>query len=446
MKLRVQRFPNNEVRLALYPERFPKTLKQLCSEPLISSTESNSAPSGALDIKSKDDTEPRRRRLALSRYGRRQVLRSGSCFDSSEQTERLLLTGTLPGSSIKAFKALSEYSTYASKTLTNWLTRRSPGCAWQYVWEYQKRGALHIHLVVEVPLSVSGYIKAHFKDEWNRVLRAICTKSGVNLYAKTEKYSHPDQKTQADVTICTREPSRYISKYLTKLATHAKAFGRFPPKTWYQISRSLLKRLKDRTETYEIESLSYRQALRVIEDFEPLIERYDISGCRRFEGAVLSWHGYFYYPTFNPSEWSGKLMKKGQALLSVQVVASQVRNAVRECPATQSIIRTKTHYRFYEYMDRGMLSETELLMYIETGMQSLVTTWEGMGKQSLGAMVVSMGLTWWEQKYKYCLIDSTQQAEILKNCKLCLTGEPFRTNVTDRPESPFEQLRLFDAR
>lgn len=395
-----------------------------------------------LDIKSKVDTVKRDRRTSLSRYGKRQVLRSGSCFDSSVQTERLLLTGTLPGSSSKAFRALAEFSSYASKTLTNWITRRQPGAAWQYVWEYQKRGALHIHLVCELSIHSASYIRSHFKDEWNRILRSICRFSQVDLFAKTSRYSHPEKKTQADVTICTREPSRYLSKYIAKQGTHAKAFGRYPPKTWYQVSRSLLKRLSDRTETYEIEALSYRQSLCIIQDFESRLSNYDISGSRRFEGSILSWHGYFYHPTFNPSEWHSKLMNPKQNLISTQAMAMQIRNAVKSCPTTQGRLRTVTHHRTLDLMEKRMLSETELLMYIETGLRSLATTWKETTSTKVVAMAVSAGLQWWESKFLYTLFDLDQQGTVLRECEDFLTTGILCTKVEPVPTSPVYGIQL----
>lgn len=445
MKLRVQRFPNNETRFALYPERFPKSFEQLCQEPLSVSLSPDSPPDRAFNIKSKVDTVPRKRHIALSRYGRRQVLRSGSCFDSSDRTERLLLTGTLPGTGNKAHKALAEYSSYASKTLTNWLTRRAPGCAWQYCWEYQKRGALHIHLVVEVPVEVSSYIQVHFKDEWNRILRKICSLSGTNLYAKTATYSHKNEKTQADVTICTKEPSRYISKYITKEGCHAKAFGRFPPKTWYQISRSLLKRLKNRTETYEIEGLSYRQSLCLIENFKSRIECYNLSGHRRFEGSVLSWHGYVYSDTFDIADWDNRLMKKNRNLISTQAMASRVREAVKLCHTTQIRLLGVTHHKTYELMEKRMLSETELLIYIETALRTLSATWKETRQPKTVSMALMSGLQWWESRFEYTLINPADQKTVLSECEDYLTTGTLGTKVAIETESPFQQLKLFRA-
>lgn len=397
-------FPNGERRIALYPERLPKDIfkegSQSKSESQCETDETGSAVAVMLsdissdtgespfNIKSKVDTVPRSRRMALSRYGRRQILRAGSCFNSDETTQRLLLTGTLPGTGSKAHRTLAEYSSYASKTLTNWLTRRIPGAKWMYCWEFQKRGALHIHLVIEVPVSVSGYIQIHFKDEWNRILRAICHKSGTDLYAKTANYSHSNSKTQADVTICDREPSRYISKYISKASVSAKSFGRFPPKTWYQISRSLLCVLRDKTEIYEVEGLSNSQALRTWEAIQTLVSRFDIAGARRFDGAVLSCHGYYYDDYFAPIELHKNMMKKGQTGLPVVTVAKIALKTLENYPSARCYTRHVDISGLKEATLNGTASETEMLMLIDTIVDALGATWSSMRKKTQAAMLV----------------------------------------------------------
>ena len=145
-------------------------------------------------------------------------------------TERLLLTGTLPGSQLKAFQALAEFSTYATKTLSNWITRHNPSCKWQYVWEFQKRGALHVHFVCEVSLLGGERIKRDFKDEWIRILRAIQSKSGVDLFAKTPFYSNAEKVVQADVLSVIGNPLGTSQNTYQKVQRMEKAsVGSTPP-------------------------------------------------------------------------------------------------------------------------------------------------------------------------------------------------------------------------
>lgn len=438
MKLRVTAYPNNERRIALYPERLPSSsgwgadwyLSESQSETKESLKETqdrldrseSEQRESAFNIKLKVDTVQRKRRLELSRYGRRQILRAGSCFDTSETTERLLLTGTLPGTGNRAHKALAEYSSYASKTLTNWLTRRAPGCKWMYTWEFQKRGALHIHLVVEVPLPVSEYVKAHFKDEWNRILCSICNKSGTNLYAKTATYAHSPDKTQADVTICTREPSRYISKYISKQGSHAKAFGRFPPKTWYQISRSLLRVLRDRTVVYEVEGLSHSQALATWEEIKSLVSRYDLAGSARFAGVVLSCSAYYYHSDFNPMSIHKNLAPQKTVTLPIETVLRMGITTLERYPDAKSISHCSQYQKLKDGMGTGMLSRMQLLTLGEIIQQCLGATWDNMRDKTSAAMWIKTHTEWRRKNGLECLITEAWEEEIVTICDNYLTA------------------------
>ena len=445
MKLRAIVYPNNEVRVALYPEKLPQDCFKSASiqsesrenHPGVNQSDStlitlDSSPierGRAFNIKSKVDTRVRKLKKALSRYGKRQILRAGSCFSKDGDSERLLLTGTLPGSSYKAFRALSVFSTYATKTLSNWITRRSPGAAWMYVWEFQKRGALHVHFVVELPIAAAKYVKEHFKDQWNRILRSICKLSGADLFAKTEKYSHSESKTQADVTVCDREPSRYISKYISKGSHISKAFGQFPPKVWYQISRSLLRRLRDATITYEVEGLSYRQARKCEEDAISYLSNHAIAGYRRFDGACYAWSGYCYVENFKPSELSPMLEKKNQYLLSTQQMASLARATMKDYPGGSCYVRAATHPKTFELMEARLLSETELLLYIESVTRTLSETIESEWNKYKGAHYLVSINNWWRSKYSYDCVQPSVIAYCVKICELNLTGKTSRTKL-----------------
>ena len=438
MKLRAIAYPNNEVRVALYPEKLPQNYFKSASDqgdshenhPGINQTPPtlitlDSSPierDRALDIKSKDDTTKRHRRWALSRNGRNQILRAGACFDKSPQTERLLLTGTLPGSTIAAFRVLAENSTIVTKRLTNWITRHEPKCNWMYVWEFQGRGALHVHIVVECQETASTYFKAHFKDEWIKLLRDVSSESKTDLFAKTANYSHDPQKTQTDVRVCDREPSRYISKYITKEATNSKGFSRFPPKTWYQISRNLLRRLRERTVTYEVEGLSFRQARKCEEDAISYLSNHAIAGYRRFDGACYAWSGYCYVENFKPSELSPMLEKKNQYLLSTQQMASLARATMKDYPGGSCYVRAATHPKTFALMEARLLSETELLLYIESVTRTLSETIESEWNKYKGAHYLVSINNWWRSKYSYDCVQPSVIAYCVKICELNLTG------------------------
>jgi hypothetical protein len=438
LKARVTLYPNDEARLSVFPERLPKDYLR---DPLRSESEGlenkgkveNCPPeqrsplfSGcgetAFNIKSKVDTVHRKPKLFLSRNGRRQILRAGSCFDKGELTERLLLTGTLPGRCQEAHKALAEYSTYASKTLTNWLTRRSAGCKWMYTWEFQDRGAIHIHLVVELPLSVSAYVKEHFKDEWNRIITSISEKSGVNLRKRHKGYNHPEEKTQADCRVCEREPSRYISKYISKGSKNGFGRWRYPPKTWYQISRSLLSELRERTQVYEASGLSYRQALLFIENTTYTVSTGSTFGHRRFKGSTLCWSAYSYRKGFTIQEFDEKMTNTKSSLSPTDLIAKHAITTSKDYPQSRAYLRSKDWGAIGTRIETGIATESEMLLYIEAVMISITTVWSSLNRKESAARFLQRSHNWWEAKFGYRTITSEFKMEIDNICEDSLTA------------------------
>jgi hypothetical protein len=268
-----------------------------------------------------------------------------------------------------------------------------------YTWEFQKRGALHIHLVVELPLSVSAYVKEHFKDEWNRVLSSICSLSGVNVFKRTQKYVHSQKVTQADVTVCDKEPSRYISKYISKKATNGFGSWRFPPKTWYQVSRSLLKALRDKTRTYTAEGLSYSQARGFVEIASHNISQAIKGGGRCFSGAVFAWSGYGYDEHFDIKEW-------GENMRDIRDISMPTRTMVAW---SQSYLSGNIQARCFLMSRHPSLTETlkrlangtenEMLELIGMTIQAASATYHYQQCKKNSTRYLSRVIQWWEEKF-----------------------------------------------
>lgn len=438
MIAKITRYPNDEVRIAVYREKFPKSLEELnggsssdesapsdepqTANPVSAFSSPDSTRDSAFNIKSKVDTPARPRKLYLSRNGRNTVLRAGSCFSQGSDTERLLLTGTLPGRLREAHCALAEFSTYATKTLTNWLTRRSPGCKWMYTWEFQKRGALHVHLVVELPIAVAQYVKEFFQDEWNRILSAISKKSGVNLYKRTHKYVHSKKVTQADVTVCDREPSRYISKYISKGSTNGFGQWRYPPKTWYQVSRSLLHELRQKTKTYIAEGLTYRQARTFVEDATHCISQCVKGGQRYFDGAIFAWSGYCYSENFDIKEWSQIMNKKDRILMSIKAVHAMSLQAYNANMNARCHLRSMNKGIEGRIKSDGNKADELMLEEIKLIMQATTATLQYTARKGFQANYVRAVILWWEAKYDECPINESAALAIFELCEEGLTS------------------------
>lgn len=433
LKVRITRYPNNETRVAVYPERLPRQSDfgaidsneekdstiappvQGCSEPL-------GDASRTLDINFKVETPSRARRLTLSRYGRRRLVRAGSCFSQGEDSVRLLLTGTLPGSSREAFRVLADNSSYVTHRLCNWLTRRQRSAKWMYTWEFQKRGALHLHLVIEVDNANAEFIKREFKHEWNRLLNTIGNRNGIDMWRKSATYSHSKDVTQADVTVCDKEPSRYISKYISK--GNAKSFGanRFPPVRWYQISRALLRELEDKTEVYEREALSYGQARQFVEIATHNLYHYQLCGSREFRGIVYAWSGYGYGEDFEIGDYGGGFVNKSKQNDNSLIIAKRLHALSRNYPLMRCRMHSKGHSAMATRVTTGVATREETHQYIEMMMEIAMLSYDDCNNKGYMSLVLRDTDIWLSHALGKVLMPPEFSLRVNKNCEELLTG------------------------
>lgn len=438
MKVKVCRYPNNEVRIAVYPEKLPTACRDGTSNqhsaidsptqdstiaPLSSSSsECTVTDSRTLDIKFKVETVTAKRRQELSRYGRRRILRAGSCFSSDEGSVRLLLTGTLPGSTRESFRVLADNSSYVTHRLCNWLTRRQKGARWMYTWEFQRRGALHLHLVIEVSEENATFIEREFKHEWNRLLTTIGNRNGVDMWKKTETYSHSKEATQTDVQRCTREPSRYISKYISKANAKGFAPSRFAPVRWYQISRSLLRELDSRTEIYERGSLSYSQARLFVENAVHLLNGYQLSGSRTFRGSVYAWSGYGYGEDFEISDYGGGLMRKGRHDDNSAIIARRLNALSRNYPVMRCRMFSNGYKDLAIKITAQVATREETHQYIQMMMGIAMLSYEDCNNKGYISVVLRDTDTWLSNNLGMVMMSPEFSLIVNKNCNELLTG------------------------
>lgn len=175
---------------------------------------------------------------------KRSLIRSGAAMDDDcPPAECLFLTGTLPGSTDSAFCAIAAYSGYIVNGLKAWIAKYVSAKLDFYCWEYQKRGALHLHYCVHVPdESVRNFILASFREWWIECLHRVGRNSNSDLFRRDTNYSHLSDlsKVRAVAEVCRKSPSRYLAKYLSKSVTPSKGSGRFfTPSRWSGTSRPL---------------------------------------------------------------------------------------------------------------------------------------------------------------------------------------------------------------
>ncbi len=195
-----------------------------------------------------------------SRFGtdqRRAMLRAGAIVDKYAKGRQVLLTGTLPGSTNEANFALACWSGYAVNRLQQWLRRITPSMLNFAVWEYQRRGALHLHYCATYETEEQKQaIMDGFKPMWFRILSDISAKSGVDVFEREDGSSWADcmDAIQADSQQVERSVAAYFSKYASKgyhadvsAEMDAAKLTRFCPSRWIVLSRQVSRLIAEHT-------------------------------------------------------------------------------------------------------------------------------------------------------------------------------------------------------
>jgi hypothetical protein len=208
------------------------------------------------------------RRGKITRYGSRLLREAGAVLDECGRERTVFLTGTLPGGSPASIRALAEWSGWAVQTITQWLRDFDEHPQFIGVWEYQKRGALHMHLCVRCQsTAVAREIRARFKERWIRVIDAIGRRSGVDMYERKTGGTWRDEKwrTRTDAQVVEKSVGTYLSKYLSKGAKETQASCALPPSAWWFCSRAVRREVQSRRQQVEITDLSKADAAEIFQ-------------------------------------------------------------------------------------------------------------------------------------------------------------------------------------
>lgn len=227
----------------------------------------------------------------FSRYGRNQILRAGGALQKKVGKEKcLFLTLTHPGSTKVSMEVLASYSGMAVKMFQSWLSNHIPSKMSIYTWEWQKRGALHLHFVLACEDREKGeWIRSQLKAEWIRILDKICIESGKDLYAKNMGFSWANNKevVKVDAQWCEHDVAGYLSKYVSKATQNNKILSHkhFCPSRWYGVSRPLLQALREMTFSISLDSMRDHESWSGYEDCLSVLQQWSIK-CYEYSHKV----------------------------------------------------------------------------------------------------------------------------------------------------------------
>jgi hypothetical protein len=192
---------------------------------------------------------------------RRALLRTGAMmsrlYPSKGQTYEVTLT--IPGSTTSALKCVAAYTPWLTNRLMQVIRdlERKTGItlSWFYVWEWQERGALHMHMALG---SSDGQLAKRAADEieyrWFELLLELREMTGIDVFARSYGGTWRDQpgEWQSHVAAIAKNLAAYFAKYASKDkdTREAERNGtpvRFYPRTWWGRSRDLAAAVREQT-------------------------------------------------------------------------------------------------------------------------------------------------------------------------------------------------------
>jgi hypothetical protein len=236
---------------------------------------------------------------------------TGSIIDRlcGSQTERCrVVTLTIPSSEHRAFKAISDYSGLATNRLFQIVRRSYPDALWFYVWEHQKRGALHMHICVYHDDSkISEQIGKEFCEKWITILQDITVKTGVDmLYSKGFGRRCQPHEMQLDNQAMRLSCGGYFSKYASKNSgKHDQGINsvnarRYPPSSFWGRSRQLARMCEeqafrfshqglvdDDADKYESEAIEIIRHCRIVKESSSPFKK-EVNLSKEYGGDTLT--------------------------------------------------------------------------------------------------------------------------------------------------------------
>jgi hypothetical protein len=215
-----------------------------------------------------------------------------------------------------------------------------------------------------------------FSGLWNRVLRSVSNKSGVDIFERKEGGTWKDSES---VWISRAEPlrkraDRYLAKYMSKsMSKDAKGF--FPPTRWYGVSRSLINEMKSKIRhvcTHESESVRHEITEKDLDFLSYVKSKAHLERCfvdKVGTGSTFVFYVEDYEEIMNEAERIfGKRNDPG-AMVSRSDLGSKILTytAIERCASRADLFEALQadlgdYYRklLYRWMDESPVEESEL--------------------------------------------------------------------------------------
>lgn len=162
---------------------------------------------------------------SFTRNAKQKILEAGAVVDKHVGKHGSYeLTLTIPGSGTVVYDVVARWSGYIVNRMLQVIRRleaKGLPVYWFFVWEHQKRGALHMHWCIAIkdePM-MTDYVCRLLKAKWFELLKELSDKSGVDLFRRkgfTGSWRERPDVWQSSVNPVRKSVAAYFSKYMSK--------------------------------------------------------------------------------------------------------------------------------------------------------------------------------------------------------------------------------------
>jgi hypothetical protein len=236
----------------------------------------------------------------FTRNARHRLLEAGAVVDAEVGKNVYVVTLTLPGGTDKALETLANYSGWICNRLLLEVRRNTKNLYWFYVWERQKRGALHMHFAIgSSNISDAKKVAETLEYQWFELLLELQDKTDVDLFKRRDggSWRNRPEEWRSEVAPVRKSVAAYFSKYASKSTNESSdTNNKYYPARWWGSSRAIKQGIKQRREKWEFKaSLSCSKEIKtVLEKFlvnQPRLKKYDyhFELGKTANGANLGW-------------------------------------------------------------------------------------------------------------------------------------------------------------
>lgn len=194
----------------------------------------------------------------FGKKARHRLLEAGAIVDKLCGLNAWEITCTLPGGTTGAICTLAENTGWLMNELTQ-IIRRAKCKYWFYVWEFQKRGALHLHLLIADPERNIQSLAWKLESRWWQALEFLSKKNQVDLFARRigGSWRGDPSKWQSHVAPIQKSVAAYFSKYASKGLQPSSAISYqkklFSPSRWWGCSTEIKAQIKIHRQKWKLE-------------------------------------------------------------------------------------------------------------------------------------------------------------------------------------------------